>query len=327
MSVGTVRPRLLAEHGPGARLMGFGAAQPEGSVCGAELGAPFGKGADWIRTRTGIGSLRRLGAGEELAGLAQRAADVAMAAAQVPGTDIDLVIVATCSSEPSALQGALSARGVAPRAGWMQLNSACSGFSYAVSTADNLIRSGHAQHVLVIAAEHMSSLVDPADLGTSIIFGDGAGAAVLGPASGGRTCIGPIVAGSDGAQAHLIQCDTDAPGFMRMAGQHVFRWAVEHMPPVAREACARAGVDIADIEVFVPHQANLRIIDAVTRAVGLTHAVVADDVTTSGNTSAASIPIALTRLIQRRLVRPGQLALLLGFGAGLAWAAQVVEIP
>jgi 3-oxoacyl-[acyl-carrier-protein] synthase-3 len=327
MSVGTVRPRLLADRRPGARLMGFGAAQPEHSVGGAELGAPFGKGADWIKTRTGIGSLRRLGAGQPLADLAQRAAEDALAAAGVPSADIDLVVVATCSSDPGVVQAALSARGVAPTAGWMQLNSACSGFSYAVSTADNLIRSGQANHVLVVAAEQMSSLVDPADLGTSIIFGDGAGAAVLGPGQNGRTCIGPMVAGSDGGQAHLIQCDTEGPGFMRMAGQHVFRWAVEHMPPVAREACARAGVAVADIEVFVPHQANLRIIDAVTRAVGLTHAVVADDVTTSGNTSAASIPIALTRLIQRGRVRTGQLALLLGFGAGLAYAAQVVEIP
>ncbi|MGH8859654.1 MAG: 3-oxoacyl-[acyl-carrier-protein] synthase III C-terminal domain-containing protein, partial [Jatrophihabitantaceae bacterium] len=189
------------------------------------------------------------------------------------------------------------------------------------------IRTCAARHVLVVAGEQMSRLIDPADLGTSIIFGDGAGAAVVGPASAGRTGIGPIVSGSDGSQAGLIACDSAAPGFLRMAGQHVFRWAVEHMPGVAREACRRAGVALSDIDVFVPHQANLRIIDAVARTLGLDNALVADDVTVSGNTSAASIPIALTRLIERRRVRSGHLALLLGFGAGLAYAGQVVELP
>jgi 3-oxoacyl-[acyl-carrier-protein] synthase-3 len=182
-----------------------------------------------------------------------------------------------------------------------------------------------ARVVLVIAAEQMSALIDPADLGTSIIFGDGAGAAVLGPAAGHAQGVGPVVWGSDGDRSQLIACSPD--GLLRMAGREVFRWAVERMPEIALAACARAGVDIGDIAVFVPHQANGRIIDAVATKLGFADAVVASDIRESGNTSAASIPIAITRVLEQDPSLTGRLALLLGFGAGLAYAGQVVRLP
>jgi 3-oxoacyl-[acyl-carrier-protein] synthase-3 len=207
----------------------------------------------------------------------------------------------------------------------MAINAACSGFCLAISSADTFIRAGMARCVLVVAAEQMSALLDPEDLGTSIIFGDGAGAAVLGPAATDVPGVGPVVWGSDGERRELIACDE--AGVLRMAGREVFRWAVECMPAVALDACRQAGVDIADIDVFVPHQANGRIIAAITSGLGLSDTIVAYDISESGNTSAASIPIALTRLLERDAALSGRLALLLGFGAGLTYAGQVVRLP
>ncbi|SHH09031.1 3-oxoacyl-[acyl-carrier-protein] synthase III [Jatrophihabitans endophyticus] len=311
----------------GSRLLGLGAAQPDPTRTAAELGAPFDKPGAWVQARTGIAELRRAGSAEEIAALARAAARQALAAARLAEQDVDLVITASCSAGTGPWDVGSLAADIAPRAGRMQLNSACSGFSYALATADGLIRTGVAERVLIVAAEWMSGLVDPADLGTSIIFGDGAGAAVVGPAEGGRTGVGPVVWGSDGSAGGLIDCGPQVGGRMRMAGRAVFRWAVEQMPGIAAEACARAGVNLADVDVFVPHQANLRIIDAIAARLGLTRAVVAGHVTSAGNTSAASIPLALTQLLAEGRARSGQLALLLGFGAGLAWAGQVVEVP
>jgi 3-oxoacyl-[acyl-carrier-protein] synthase-3 len=311
----------------GSQLLGFGAAQPDTVVSGTELGAAFGREAAWIETRTGIQSLRRVPVTEDVGPLAECAAASALAAARIEADQIDLVVTTTCSAGSGPWDARPLARAVAPGAGWVEINAACSGFSYSLSAADTFIRTGAARHVLVVAAEQMSRLIDPADLGTSIIFGDGAGAAVVGPSPAGATGVGPVVWGSDGAQASLIECDASADGVLRMAGQQVFRWAVECMPDVALEACSRAGVAISDIEVFVPHQANLRIIDAIARKLGLDGVVIANDVTGSGNTSAASIPIALSRLVEQGAVQSGQLALLLGFGAGLSYAGQVVILP
>ena len=311
----------------GTRVLGFGAAQPAGSITADELGAPFGKAGSWIEARTGIRSVRRVSGAGELNDLAHRAAADAIAAAGLADTDIDLVITASCSVANGPGDGGSLAPDAAPAAPRMHLNSACSGFCYALSTADSAIRAGTARHVLVVAAEQMSSLIDPADLGTSIIFGDGAGAAVVGPAHAGGTGIGPAVWGSDGSQSHLIDCGAVVGGKLAMAGSQVFRWAVEAMPAVALDACRRAGIGVHDIDVFVPHQANKRIVDAITTKLGLTHAVVADSITVSGNTSAASIPIAVVDLARRGATRAGQLALLVGFGAGLSYAAQVIQLP
>ena len=306
--------------------MGFGAAQPADSTSGEQIGARYGRTAEWIEARTGIRSLRRLNATESLVGLAEAAAREALTSSALEPSSVDTVIAATCSVDGGAplISRAVSER-LAPGAAYFDLNAACSGFCYGASTADALIRSGAAQNVLLVGAEQMSGIIDPDDLGTGIIFGDGAGAAVFGPNDTGRTAIGPVAWGSDGGQCELISFG-DEP-YMRMQGQQVFRWAVEKIHHVAKRACTLAGVTTDDIEVFVPHQANLRIGTAIAAKLGLGHAVVSNDITVSGNTSAASIPIGLCRLVQAGKVRSGQLALIVGFGAGLTYAAQVIQLP
>ncbi|HSY15167.1 MAG TPA: beta-ketoacyl-ACP synthase 3 [Jatrophihabitantaceae bacterium] len=311
----------------GARLMGVGAAQPPMSLTGSELGERFGRTAEWIEARTGIQRLRRLRQHEPLIDLAADAASSALSSAGLAGDQLDLIIAATCSTRSgSAPLGPQLVKRLAPRAATFDLNAACSGFCYGVSIADSMIRAGSARHVLVVGAERMSGLIDPTDLGTGIIFGDGAGAAVLGPATDSGLAIGPVAWGSDGSQAGLIAFPDGDP-FMRMAGQQVFRWAVDKIHQVAAVACQKAGVLPSDIQLFIPHQANLRIVDAMAKKLGMAHAIVSADIVISGNTSAASIPIALTRLIQSGRARTGDLALLVGFGAGLAYAAQVVRVP
>jgi 3-oxoacyl-[acyl-carrier-protein] synthase III len=311
----------------GSQILGVGAAQPKASIEIGTIGARFGRTAEWIESRTGIRRLRRLSAGERLIDLAVDAGSAALSASGLAADQIDLIIATSCSTRTGTEAiGAQLSRRLAPDSGWLDLNAACSGFCYAISAADALIRDGAARHVLIVAAEHMSSLIDPADLGTSIIFGDGAGAALLGPSPDAG--VGPVAWGSDGSLSTAIAFgDDDRDEFMRMQGQQVFRWAVETAPDVATQACKLAGVLPSEIAVFVPHQANLRIIDAVVRKLGLEHAVTSTDIVGSGNTSSASIPIALTRLIESAKAKSGQLALLVGFGAGLAQAAQVVRIP
>jgi 3-oxoacyl-[acyl-carrier-protein] synthase-3 len=301
----------------------MGAAQPDRTITAAELGAPFGRDADWVRARTGIEAVRRTTSAGEIGRLTAHASSIALRRAGLGAHDLDLVLTASCSLDQQTMRRI--AGEVAPAAGWMAINAACSGFCFAINSADSFIRTGMARRVLVVAVEQMSALLNPTDLGTSIIFGDGAGAAVLGRAAAHEAGVGPVVWGSDGARGNLIACDPD--GLLRMAGREVFRWAVDSMPAVALAACERAGVGISDIDVFVPHQANARIIDAIAAKLGLTDAVIARDITGSGNTSAASIPIALARLLDERPAVSGRLALLLGFGAGLAYAGQVVRLP
>ncbi|MGI8678326.1 MAG: beta-ketoacyl-ACP synthase 3 [Jatrophihabitans sp.] len=308
----------------GSRLLSIAGSRPDGIVTATMLGRPFGKSSEWIEQRTGIQELRRLHGGQSIGELALAAGSRAI---ERSGAEIDFVLTASCSTEPGTPHNAHVAEQLAPGRPHVEINIACSGFTYALAAADAMIRTGQARHVLVVAAEHMSRYLDPADLGTSIIFGDGAGAAVVGPAPEGRSGIGPVVWGSDGKHHALIACDQAPPGPMRMQGQSVFRWAVDTVPRIAAEACRRAGIRPADIDVFVPHQANLRIIDAIVRKLGIERATTATDVTTTGNTSAASIPIALSALVERGTARAGQLALLVGFGAGLAYAAQVITVP
>jgi 3-oxoacyl-[acyl-carrier-protein] synthase-3 len=311
----------------GGRIVGFGAAQPAQSITADELGDRYQRSGEWIEARTGIRSVRRISGGESLVGLATTASAQAIRNSGLQPGEIDLVIAATCSiraGEPQLarqLVGELSLRAAA-----FDLNAACSGFCYAISAADAMIRTGAARRVLVIAAEQMTNLIDPADLGTGIIFGHGAGAVVVSAGLTDAPDIGPVAWGSDGSQSNLIAFDDDG-GYMRMQGQHVFRWAVETIHEIAADACRRAGITTAEIDVFVPHQANLRIIDAMVRKLGIENKVIATDVVQSGNTSSASIPIALTKLTQTGAVKSGQLALLVGFGAGLAYAAQVVRLP
>ncbi|PPK61479.1 3-oxoacyl-[acyl-carrier-protein] synthase-3 [Actinokineospora auranticolor] len=311
----------------GARLVGLGSHRPDTTVGSAEIAARFGRTGDWIRERTGIVSRRFAAGNEAMEAMAVAAGTKALARAGYGPGEIDLVIVATCSvRSPVPVRAATVAKALgAPGAAAFDVNAACAGFCYAMAVASDLVRAGSARRVLVIGTEKMSEWVDPTDLGTSIIFADGAGAAVVEAAD--EPGIGPIVWGSDGAAESADLIEIPVGGQMRMQGQSVFRWATTEIHPIALLACERAGIRPGDLAAIVPHQANLRIIEALARKIDAPDAVIARDVVESGNTSAASIPMALDRLVVDRLVDPGGLALLIGFGAGLTYAAQVVRMP
>ncbi|SNQ47734.1 3-oxoacyl-(acyl-carrier-protein) synthase 3 protein 4 [Frankia canadensis] len=310
----------------GARLSGLGAYRPSRSLTSEELGRRFGRSAEWIEIRTGFVSRWTAEKHETVAVMATAAAGEALLDSQLQAQDVDLVIVASCSNDPRA--GGVAAQVAqslgASRAGAMDLNAACAGFCYATAVAADAVRAGSARHVLVVASERMTDLVDPDDLGTSIIFGDGAGAVVVGP--GDSSAIGPVAWGHDGEKASFIKID-ETSKFLRMNGQAVFRWATSAVHPVARSACERAGIALDDLAAVIPHQANLRIVDQIAAKIGAGRAVVAREGVTSGNTSAASIPLALHSLRRRGAVGSGDHALLIGFGAGLSLAALVVQVP
>ena len=313
----------------GAKVLAFGGYQPDRVVTNEDLAKIVDTSDEWIRSRVGIESRRVAAADETVADMAEAAGAKALAASGLTPAAIDLVIVATCSPEvplPNVAAVVAYRLGiVAP--GAYDLNAACAGFCYALATASDSIRAGSARHALVIGAEKMTDWLDWNDRSTCIIFADGAGAAVLGPTADGEpTGIGPVVWGSAGDQAEKITIPSRT-GAIRQDGQAVFRWATTALHPVALEACVRAGVTPADISAFIPHQANLRIIEAIARKLGIPRERLADDITHAGNTSSASIPLALSRLAEQGRLQPGTPALLLGFGAGLSYAAQVVTVP
>ncbi|GAA4143345.1 beta-ketoacyl-ACP synthase III [Actinomadura keratinilytica] len=316
----------LPEGAPGARIVAFGDYQPARVVTNDELAQIVDTNDEWIRTRVGIRE-RRIAAPDETVGdMAVQAGGKALAAGGVSPEDIDLVIVATCSYEtPIPNQAARVAHRLGIKApGAFDLNAACAGFCYALETAASAVRTGTARNALVIGAEKMSNWIDWNDRSTCIIFADGAGAAVVTAAD--EPGVGPVVWGSAGDLADKIVV-ADRQSFIRQEGQAVFRWATTAVAPVALAACERAGVAPEELAALVPHQANLRIVDAIARRLKAVNAVVADDIVHSGNTSAASIPMALSRMIERGDVPSGAPALLVGFGAGLSYAAQVIRIP
>ena len=313
----------------GAKILAFGGYQPDRVVTNDDLAKIVDTSDEWIRSRVGIASRRVAAADETVADMAEAAGAKALAASGLTPAAIDLVIVATCSPEvplPNVAAVVAHRLGIAAP-GAYDLNAACAGFCYALATASDSIRAGSARHALVIGAEKMTDWLDWNDRSTCIIFADGAGAAVLGPTADGEPAgIGPVVWGSAGDQAEKITIPSRT-GAIRQDGQAVFRWATTALHPVALEACARAGVTPADISAFIPHQANLRIIEAIARKLGIPRERLADDITHAGNTSSASIPLALSRLAEQGRLQPGTPALLLGFGAGLSYAAQVVTVP
>lgn len=317
----------VAPGAPGTRILGLGHYRPANVVTNDDLVA---RGVDtndeWIRTRVGIAERRWADPDETVVDMAEQAASKALAASGVGPEDVDLVIVATCTMPtpvPAAAPNLANRLGIeAP--GAYDINSGCSGFVYALNAASAAIRTGQARNVLVVAAERFSGWLDMTDRSTCIILADGAGAAVLGPSD--VAGLGPVVWGSDGEQHDTVAIDEDTRHF-RQEGQAVYRWATGQMAPVALEACRRAGVALEDIAAFVPHQANLRIIEALARRIGLPNAIVARDIVTSGNTSAATIPLALSRMVEAGEIPSGAPVLLLGFGSGLAYAAQVVLAP
>jgi 3-oxoacyl-[acyl-carrier-protein] synthase III len=319
----------LTEAAPGARILAFGDYQPAKVVTNDELAIAVDTTDEWIRSRVGIASRRIAAPDETVADMATAAGGKALAASGLAASDIDLVIVATCTAEvpiPNAAASVATRLGiVAP--GAYDLNAACAGFCYALGTASDAVRTGSSRYVLVIGAEKLSQWVDWTDRSTCIIFADGAGAAVVGPADeDAGPGIGPVVWGSDGNMADKIFIK-DRNSFIVQEGQTVFRWATTALHPVARKACEVAGVDPTELAAFVPHQANLRIIEAIARKIGAPQARVADDIVHAGNTSSASIPLALSRMIERGEIGSGDAVLLLGFGAGISYAAQVITVP
>lgn len=311
---------------PGARVLAFGGYQPAGVVTNDDLAKTIDTNDEWIQSRVGIKERRVAGPEETDIDIAVQAGGKALAASGLSADEIDLVVVATCTLEaqiPNAAARVAHRLGI-DSPGAFDVNAACAGFCYALAAAGDAVRAGSATNVLVVGTEKLSQWVDWTDRATCVIFADGAGAAVVGPSE--TPGIGPVVWGSAGDKSDAIIVK-DRDSFLHQEGQTVFRWATTALHPVARQACERAGVDPSELAAFVPHQANLRIIEAIARKIGADKAVIAKDIVLAGNTSAASIPLALSRMIERGEVQSGGLALLLGFGAGLTYAGQVIEIP
>jgi 3-oxoacyl-(acyl-carrier-protein) synthase III len=310
-----------------AALRGLGAHRPVRRVDNIAIAVRIGSTDAWIRERSGIVTRGIAGDGESVVEMAISAGGKALAAAGVDPLDVGLVMVATCTlthAVPGAAARVATGLGLSS-AGALDLGAACAGFTYGLSLAADTVRCGTAQHVLVIGSERFSDILDPTDRSTAFLFGDGAGAAVVSAAE--TDGISPPVWQSDGAQAAILQT-IGSPPVLHMAGPAVYRWATTTLPDLARAALARADVTLDELSAVVPHQANLRITDSLVRALRIPDSVVvARDVVESGNTSAASIPLALTRLLETGEVRRGDLVLLLGFGAGLTAAGQVVRCP
>jgi len=237
--------------------------------------------------------------------------------------------VATCTSidrSPNVASRVAAKLGItAP--GAFDVNTACSGFAYALGTVDHAVRAGASRNAIVIGAEKLSDFTDWTDRSTCIIFGDGAGAAVV-TATGAEepAGIGPVVWGSVPERGDAVRIEGWRP-YVRQEGQAVFRWATTALAPLALQACERAGVAPSELAAFVPHQANTRIIDGIAKRLDIPQAIIAKDLVESGNTSAASIPLALSKLVERREVPSGAPVLLFGFGGGLTYAGQVVRCP
>jgi 3-oxoacyl-[acyl-carrier-protein] synthase III len=332
----------VATGAPGARIIGIGEHRPTRVVTNDEICANIDSSDAWIRERSGIITRRFAAPDETVVDMATSAASKALAAAGVEPAELDLVLLATCTHPFQTPGGAseVQDRLGAVKAGAMDVNAACAGFSYALSIASDAVRAGSARTVVVIGSEKMSDFIDPHDRGMAFLFGDGAGAAVV--TASDNPGIGPVVWGSDGSNVrtitqepnyievqHALATGTPLPPVaLRMAGQTVFRWAVTRMGPVAKRALDLAGVSPDELGAFVPHQANLRIVESLVKTLKLPDTVVvARDMETQGNTSSASIPLALSALLERGEVESGRPALFIGFGAGLTYAAQVVEIP
>ncbi|MDT3443044.1 MULTISPECIES: beta-ketoacyl-ACP synthase III [unclassified Pseudofrankia] len=309
-----------------ARVLGLGTYRPVRVVTNDDLAQRVETSDEWIRSRTGIATRRIADADETTVMMGAAAAEKALAAAGVAAGDIDLVITATCTS-PSQIPGAapqIAHRIGVHSAGAFDINAGCAGFCYSLAQAADTVRSGTARHVLVVATERLSDYTDWDDRTTCILLADGAGAAVVG--SGESDEIGPVVWGHDGSRPDVIRVPGHGDNLFRMEGQAVFRWALT-LVPTLRRICERAGVAPEELAGIVPHQANLRIIEALVGGLGARNAVVARDVVDSGNTSAASIPLGLSRLLDAGELRRGDPVLLFGFGAGLTYCGQVIRCP
>ena len=321
----------------GSQIRGVGVYRPARIVYNDEICGPIDSTDEWIRKRSGIVSRRFAAPKDTVVSMAAEAGAAALRHAGATAAGVDVVIVATMSylyqSPPAGPQVAELIG--ATRAAAFDVGAACTGFCSALAVADGLVSAGSARRVLVIGSERMTDIIDPKDRSTAFLFADGAGAVVV-ERSADRG-IHPVAWAADGTRSGVIGhedswlASRDDPGFwpvMRMAGQEVFRWAISEVTPIALEAVRSAGLTVADLAAFVPHQANIRIIDRIAAGLKLpAGVVVSHDVEHSGDTSAASIPLALDSLISANRVPAGGLALLSGFGAGLSQASMVVRLP
>lgn len=307
-----------------AGITGLGSALPPGVVANADVAPGIGVDSAWIERRTGIRNRRHAAPGDRLTDLAARAGAAALEAAELAPEDLDLVLVATLSADeltPNAAPQVAHVLG-ATSAGAMDIGAACTGFVSALTLASGLIEAGRAETVLVIGAEILSRHLDPHDKRTAALFGDGAGAVVLVAGAAGQ--IGPAVLACDGSAAPFIRAERDS-GTIEMDGHETFKLAVSSLVSSTREAVAAAGLALDDIDLFVYHQANGRILTAVAEALGAPADRVLDVIADIGNTSAASIPLALTQAARDGRLHPGDRVLLGAVGAGFTWGAVVVE--
>jgi 3-oxoacyl-[acyl-carrier-protein] synthase-3 len=296
-------------------------------VTNDELAQVMETNDEWIQSRVGIAERRWASEDETLVEMSVAAGGKALAASGLAPDEVDLVVLASASlKEPiPGIGPQVGYRLGIPRPGAFDLNAGCAGFCYALEAASAAIRAGSARNVLVVGVERLTDVVDKTDRSTAVIFADGAGAAVVGAAE--EPGIGPVAWGSDGDQFSAIEIAAGT-GTMTMAGQAVYRWATTRLTDTLLQAMESAGVDPKDVDVFAPHQANLRIVESMTKRLGFREdVVVARDVVQSGNTSAASVPLALTALMESGEAKSGDLALVLGYGAGLTFAGQVLTLP
>ncbi|MEU3987434.1 ketoacyl-ACP synthase III [Streptomyces platensis] len=310
----------------GSRVLALGHYQPSGVLTNDDLAKIVDTDDAWIRSRVGIRTRHVAAPDETVDSMAAAAAAKALAASGLAPQDIDLVLVATCTAHdrsPNAAARVAARLGLTSPA-TMDLNVVCSGFTHALATADHAIRAGSATHALVIGAEKFTDVVDWTDRSTCVLVGDGAGAAVVSAAP--EPGIGPVLWGSVPEMGAAVRIEGE-PARFAQEGQTVYRWATTQLPAIARKVCERSGITPADLAGVVLHQANLRIIEPVAERIGAVNAVVAKDVVDSGNTSAASVPLALSKLVERREIASGAPVLLFAFGGNLSYAGQVIHCP
>ncbi|MET7886724.1 beta-ketoacyl-ACP synthase III [Streptomyces avermitilis] len=313
----------------GSRIVAVGHYQPAKVLTNGDLASLVDTSDEWIRSRVGIRTRHIAGPDEPVDELAGHAAAKALASAGLAPADIDLVLVATSTAEDRSpnMAARVAARLGIPSPAAMDVNVVCAGFTHALATADHAVRAGAATRALVIGADKMSAVTDWSDRTTCVLVGDGAGAAVVDACpEGAEPGIGPVLWGSVPEMGHAVRIEGTPPRFAQ-EGQSVYRWATTQLPAIARRACERAGLTPADLAGVVLHQANLRIIEPLAAKIGAVNAVVARDVTESGNTSAASIPLAFSKLVERGEISTGDPVLLFGFGGNLSYAGQVIRCP
>jgi 3-oxoacyl-[acyl-carrier-protein] synthase-3 len=320
-----------------SKIYSLGASRGDLTVTNDDVAGPINSSDEWIRQRTGIVTRMRASKDRSLMDMAVEASNEAIEKAGIKPAEIEAVIFSTIThpyQTPSAASLLAELVGANPAPAF-DISAACAGYCYGIAQADSLVRSGTAKYVLVVGGEKLSDFVDPTDRSISFLLGDGAGAAIVGPSD--SPGISKSVWGSDGSKWEAVGMTGSLLDFrdgtgswptLVQEGQSVFRWAVWEMVKVAKQALEVAGVKPEELAALVTHQANERIIDEMAKQLALPESVVvARDIITTGNTSAASIPLAMHALLAEGRIKSGDLALQIGFGAGLAYGAQVVVVP